>query len=74
MSPREQPPKDDRDVTRQLPGIKRYTRPETIELWQRLMDAHDFCSALRFAQKHMLQEQVDIARKAWGDEILKGQR
>jgi hypothetical protein len=60
-------------VTKQLPGVRRYTRPETIEQWQNLMDARDFCSALRFAQTHMLKEQADAARKAWGDEVLKGQ-
>jgi hypothetical protein len=73
MTPRVTPPPDKSAVTKQLPGIKRYTRPETIAQWKMLMDAHDYGSALQFAQLHLLKEQADIARKAWADEVLRGQ-
>ena len=72
MTHRVTPPPDRTDVTKQLPGIKRYSRRETIEQWKMLFDAHDYCSAVLFARTHLLREQEDIARKAWADEVQKG--
>jgi len=69
--PRTQPPDDNAAVTKQLPGLPHHTRPETIEQWQLLMDAHDYNSAVLFARTHNLPDQLKTARDA-RDEAQKG--
>ena len=64
MTPRTPPPNDNAAVTKQLPGVTHYTRPETIAQWQVLMDAHDYNSAVLFARINHLAAQLEIARAA----------
>lgn len=71
MTHRVTPPPDRTDVTKQLPGLPHHTRPETIEQWQLLMDAHDYNSAVLFARTHNLPGQLKAARDA-RDEAQKG--
>jgi hypothetical protein len=53
--------------------VKRYTRQELLAQWDFLMKQRDYGNALQFAQLHLLRDQADIARKAWAEEVLRGQ-